>query len=342
MHAPHFASVAAASLAAWHVGAAPPGRRRGPWVALALTAPLLVPSHASGKLLAPAIAALVVAGRGRVALAPAAGAAALVLAGELVSLALCAAFGWTQGDETSAVLYFRDSGQDPATVLLRGWLVPLGVLGPAALGYAAAAARRRPLVALAVALAIVPEAAFFTWWGWAEHGGYALAALPAATAATALLLRGRAALAAAVLAVALHVGLAWTQGLVRRDTWREADRAEALERALPDGGTVYALQMRAPTADLLAPGVHERSLAPILHAAREAGVPPADFGARFFASLGPGSYAFDRSSLTDPWFEPEDCGVYLESLGRAFAARPDARRVRVGDWVVTATDEPPR
>ncbi len=351
VHAVHLAAVAAACLAALLYGAAAEGRRALPLLGVLLAEPLVIPSHASGVLLIPGLAGLAwwsrrrAGGRELAALVPAVVVAAAAASGRLVSDGLLSSlFDGPPAEPGSFVGYYVEHGLGAGEALVRGWLLPLGLLLPLALVEGVLRARRDPLLGLVLLALILPELIFFTWFGWPERGGYALAVVPAATAGTALLLQRLPPRAGplALLGVALHAGLTSTLGLAGRDGWRIDDRLEAAALALPEGGTLFSLQARAPWLDSYRPDVTERSLYPLILGARDAGFAPEDFGARFLELAQGGPTAFDIGCLRNEHLTQGGMQPYFESLVLAFEAQPGCRRARAGDWELLAVDLPPR
>ncbi len=348
VHVVHLAVAAAVCLAALHLGAAAEGGRALPLLGVAATAPLLVPSHASGVLLIPGIAGLAwwsrlrAGGRGLAALLPAVLVGVAAASGRLLSDGLRYTFfdGWSS-DQREIVEAWHQWSLEPGRVLLHGWLLPLGLLLVLPLVEAVLSARRDPLLCVVLLLLILPELAFFVWFGFPERGGYALAVVPGAAAGAALLLQrlpARAGLMLVLVGAVLHVALTWTLGLAARGGSLVGDRLSVAARALPEGGTLFSQQAHAPRLDYYRPDVIELPLHPLIFGARDAGIAPEDFGPRLLELGCEGPTAFDLGCLGNPHLAQAGMLPYLESVARTFEAQPGCRRARAGDWEFLAFD----
>lgn len=258
------------------------------WVALLL--PLLFLSHQSGVLLGPGFVLLSQYSRFAGGQPPFKARTLLLGIGPLYLCALLAAIplsAWMghrtlsnlfSGTENSVVTFVRGFTLANAW---EGWIQPLGLLIPFALG-GVVAARRRPWDMATPLVFIVPSAVFFLTWGLPERGGYTLGSSMffAVLAGMALSWPDRRVLWLGLLAVAAQ-GTWGLTNLRSFDTpeWRENldARRDAIVRAIGERGGVISFNVTFQYIEAELPDVIEVSLVRDLARTMGPGKAPAEF-----------------------------------------------------------------
>lgn len=252
--------------------------------------PLVFLSHKAGLFLGPGFVALAQLGRRRRGLAPLGWRPLLLGVGPwFLACFLFAAVHSARMQSSKLAALVRDNADFVAgygalsqgTVFLSLWVLPLGLLAPLTVAATFARVARGWPVATLVAWSL-PSVVFFTAFGYAERGGYALssALFWSALAALAFAPRTRAEHLAWAFAVAVQAVLGW-RSLCEWDApeWERGNRtrAVAVERALGRQGTLFALNLRFQEVEADLPGVFETNLYPRVRACVLEGIDPEDF-----------------------------------------------------------------
>jgi hypothetical protein len=160
-----------------------------------------------------------------------------------------------------------------------GWLRPLGILLPLALVGCAQAHPRN--AAWTAASLILPSVVFFSLWGIAERGGYALGTAVFFAILAAPLLPGS---RRAILPLTLLVAVQGAMGLRSIDDYDSPayrrsleSRVSALARALPEGGLLLTLDYPRVDFGRRRPDIQEHCFYRPLAEAVTAELPPEEF-----------------------------------------------------------------